>query len=994
MPRTVGGTSPLAGRDLYFRLLGPLTVERGGSVVDVGGLQQRVMLALLLLRAGQVVSSDELVDALWGESPPQTCRSRLHGLISGLRRALGEDGSLIETKAPGYRLIVPRRCLDVEEFDRALSCARDRAAGGDLPQAVDLYHHALRQWRGIALADLPHPAVREAAAGLEERRLAAIEERIDADLALGHHRDLVAELASLVSVHPLREGFVAKYMTVLARTGRTAEALSVFQGVRERLAEELGIDPSEQIQRVHHAILTGEETAPVRPPARRPQQLPPVTRRLIGRDKMMDTAVRLTSEEYVTGPRCLVLVGPGGVGKTEFATHLGHRIRDEFPGGQLYARLGGCGRRSRNLRSVLHQFLQALGVSADGRGLTLDALSGLFRDTLADRRVLVLLDDVAEESQLRHLLPVGPGCCVIATSRRRLPCSDIVRTMPVRSLDQESAMDLLQDAVGSAAMAEAPPAAAEIVRLCDGLPLAIHMVTARVTTRPTWTLSHIARRLSDDRGRLDWLELGDAGVRASIAASYSRLDLDQRRLFRWLGIVGSHEFPSWVSAALLDRPLGFAERILDDLVDVHLVEPAGQGLTGPRFALHDLVHLFAEELARADGAETCAAVSARVMNGWLDLASVADGEMPHWYGEDPAPPARWQAPEEVREAARAYPLTWFDEEWRLLRRVVRQAADGKLAQVAWPLAQHMSTYLDMRGAYDEWTDTLRDGLRAAEEAEDDGGVACMLGLLLDAESSQDNFDAALTYASRAVTAYASLIPERLSGHAEPPKPPQQWHALGKHMDALATARCKRDFAGLGLAAFSLIVAARRAGVREGYLPLFEEARDAFQKCGAPVSELWMTKNIGLAYLKQRRVGEAVKCLSQGKAIIQRVGDELRVNGTAGDISRVYAVQGRFSDAEAVLRDNLRESRDHGHLWDEGRALDALGRVRNARGDHRAARSAHLDALAIWQRLRASLRIAATMRELARISDALGDAAAAECYRRASAMLGAASTSGS
>ncbi|MFG2005406.1 BTAD domain-containing putative transcriptional regulator [Spirillospora sp. NPDC048911] len=945
---------------LYFRVLGPVVAERDGVPLDVGGPQPRAVLGLLLLEAGRVVSMDRLARALWEDEPPNSWRVQLQGMVSRLRRNLGAGGERtsapIDTIPPGYRLRLSDDQLDLSVFRREVERARRHMAAGEHLLAAGLLHAATARWRGPVCADVASPYVRRAALDWEDLRPAALEDRIDADIAQGRHDELVAELHALVREHPLRERFSGQLMTVLSRAGRPADALAVFRDARERMVSELGIEPSTRLQQLHRAILTGvhgaENADAVRGlPYVVPRQLPADVADHVGREDLLaELDAVLASGGPRAAPPRIAITGPGGIGKTALALRLAHRNRQVYADGQLYARLGTA-----DAADVLAAFLHALGVPPAGVPQAADERGSLFRELLATRRVLLVLDDVTDEEQLRPLVPAEPRCAVLITSRRRLAGEGALRAVPLDALPADEGLRLFGAIAGPGRVTAEPAAAAEIVRLCGGLPLAVRIAAARLRTRPDLTVADLARRLVSQRDRLDWLKQGDAGVRASFQDSYAALSPDQRRLFRRLGALEIPEFPSWVPAALLadvGADAGAAEGLLDDLVDVHLVEPAGRGVTGPRYRVHDLIHLLAAELT--DSADRIPALR-RVLGGWQDLAAAADAELPHWYGLDPAPPPVWRAPAHLREAVRGAPFSWFDDERVLLSGQVRSAEEHDLGAV-WPLAQSMTTYFDLRGRFDEWSAALHAGLRVAEKAADRLGQACMLGLLVDCESSRFELGAGLQYAERAMTAYQSLPPYK---HEPLPTTP-----LDEHDRPLIEARQAEDPLGVGRFAFTLSLRGREAGERGDYLSLLEEAAAAFQACGAPMAELWTLKTAWLAYLKLGRIDDAVASLERGTAIIMGVGDDFESTSVVGEIGTLLVTAGRLGEAGELARETLRRARAQGHRWDEAAALDILATIAEASGDRHAAVDARLRALALWRRLNVAARVSDTMARLA------------------------------
>ncbi|HEX4813032.1 MAG TPA: BTAD domain-containing putative transcriptional regulator [Nonomuraea sp.] len=975
-------------------MLGPVQVDLDGAPLTLGPRQARAVLALLLLRPGEVVSMEGLIDLLWEGRPPPSARVQLQGLLSGLRRGLGREA--IETRAPGYVLDIPPGARDLDRFREQVSAGRRLIGVGRAAAGAATLREALSLWRGEPFAGIGLSAVREAAGRLDELRLAAVEERIAADLTLGRSQELLDELDALVARHPLRENLRGHLMTALARAGRAPEALEVYRQGRHLLVEELGLEPSEALRAVHARILRAE--AGWRQPARRdiPHHLPPDSPVLIGRDALAaDVARLLGAAPDRTAPPIVAVSGAGGVGKSAFAVHVANLARDGYPDGQLYLRLHGTSPHPMDPGAALARLLHALGIPADDLPRGLDERAELYRDLVSDRQMLVVLDDVADEGQLRPLLPADPGCAVLLTSRRRLAGIEDVRPVPLDVLGEEASLALLRVLLGDRADAE-PEAAAELVAYCGGLPLALYVAAARLRHRPRVKLADLAAQLGRDR--LDCLEAGDVAVRASIALSYRQLGGAQRRLFRRLGLLATPELTGWSAAALLDTAGEAADRLLDDLVEVHLVEHAGRGMAGPRYRLHDLVHLVARELAvREESQQDRRAALGRVLHGWHDLAAAADAGLPHWYGLDPEPRPRWRAPAPTRQAAASDPMAWFGEEAHLIGAAVQQAADEGFPEVAWPLAQRATTFLDIRGRYDELTGLLLDGLRAAEQAGGGAGTACMLGLLTDVEANKDRFDTALAYGERAFAAYARHAaqagPDAPSGE-EPGRGDER--QVAERVRELEEARRRGDPLAVGWRAYRLVMARRAAGLKGGYLALFEEARTGFIACDARLSALWAIKNAGLAYIKQWRFDEAAECLHQARTIIQDGGLDSNAYA-AGDIALVYADHGRYGEAEDLTRAELAQARLMGSRWTEGKALDTLSLLAHDRGDHRAALAAGLQALTVWRQVNARSRVAATSANLAGICAAMGDTDAAAIYGTAacdSRPAGGSATSGS
>jgi DNA-binding SARP family transcriptional activator len=629
---------------MEFRILGPLQIYDGVEQLTVGTPRIRALLAVLLANPGRQVSVDRLIDELWPESPPPEARAIIHSYVSRLRQVLrsGPTGAVaatrLVTRKPGYLLDISEQELDLHRYQQLVADARV-AQQADAPQdCLTLLRKADQLWHGPPFADVPPtPALAAAAVKLTELRLTTLEKMFDVALDVGYGEDLVVELTELVGEHPLRERFVGQLMLALHRVGRTADGLAVYQQTSERLRDELGVDPGPALRQAHQTVIAEQVLPPL--PARVPCQLPAGLPQLVGRDD----ALAAGRHVLASASPWLAVTGPGGVGKTMFALCLADQARAAFPDGVLVARRGS----EPVDESMLTRILGAFGIPIGGQLPKSPRDRGeLLWDLLGARRVLIVLDDVPDESYVRPLLPVTPGCGLVVTSRRRLAGLESLRSLPLEVLPIDAGVSLLRATAGTQ---DIDRQAGSIVELCGGLPLAIKVAGARLRTRPNWTVDDLARRLSDTRSRLDWLQLGDLGVRASLGASVSELTADQQRLLRRLGLLDTFEFAGWVTAALLDQELSATERVLDDLVEAHLVELAGRGVTGPRYRMHDLVRLVARELADDVDVESIT----RLRHGWLTLAAMADNQLAHWFGLDPEPTPVWRPPADTVAAVAA-----------------------------------------------------------------------------------------------------------------------------------------------------------------------------------------------------------------------------------------------------------------------------------------------------------------------------------------------------
>ena len=642
-----------------FGILGPVEAWVGGRCLRLGGPGQRSLLAVLLLRANQVVPSRVLVEAIWGEAPPRTAMAKLQAHVSALRRALApplagcEPSHLVVTRAPGYMIALGPEQLDLTTFERL--AGEGRALLRQEPAlAARKLRAALSLWRGEPLEDLDLGGeLAPEAAILEERRFSVLEERIDADLQAGRHAELVAELEGLTLVHPLRERLYAQLMIALYRSGRRAEALGAFRRARRLLAEEIGLDPCWELQRLERAILVGDhelDPPPAAPAAVRPlgfpvRQLPPALGDLVGRDEVLSRLCRTVTGAPAREQRstaCTVISGSAGVGKTTLAVRTAHELRSRFPDGQLYLSLQTPDGPI-DIDVLLANLLRTLGVESKMVPASLAERERLYRSLLSGRRILVVLDDAAGEGQVRPLIPGEPGSATLITSRARLEGIEGARRVDVGLLSPEDGVELMARVAGRERAASELEAAVQLVHCCGRLPLALQIAGAKLAARPHWSIAHLVERLRDERRRLDELRVGDLDVRASLMRSYRALGPHERRAFRLSSLLEMPDVTCSMVAALLDVDVPTAEELLERLVAAWLLEARVTDRAGQVcYSFHCLVRSLARERAEAEEhrAALCAAerrlVAARLAR--RDLARTAVIAAPRDRGCPAAPP--------------------------------------------------------------------------------------------------------------------------------------------------------------------------------------------------------------------------------------------------------------------------------------------------------------------------------------------------------------------
>ncbi|WP_186319258.1 BTAD domain-containing putative transcriptional regulator [Streptomyces sp. SAJ15] len=590
----------------------------------------RRALALLILRHGEVVPTKALIDELWGSNPPDKAVRAVHTYVYELRRSLARgqdhgrdpesDGSFLETRPGGYLIRVPDEAVDVSAFRSLVREGGDALAAGDPGRASATLARALGLWRGGALANVECGELLEAhAAELEESRLRALEMRIEADFQLRRHQELTGELKALARSRPLHEGIHAKLMLALYRSGRRSEALKVFQDLRGQLVDELGLEPGPELQRLQRSMLIASPTLdppPAGAPAARraappPAQLPRDTADFTGRRQLLgELGGLLATGSGRAGPPVVSLVGMPGTGKTATAVHLAHAVRHRYPDGQIYVPLGGsqrapgaacaaCGRHGpAGAADGWEQILRGIGIPAAEAPATVGERMALFRTWSAERRVLLVLDDAASAAQVEPLLPGGSACGVLVTSRSLLYGLRAERVVRLGCLSVRDGVRLLARIIGRERTDAEPQAAAEVVRIVDGLPLAITFIGERLmATRPI-RVSWVAAQLRTAKGQRRMADLASVGLDLydRLEACFDRLDGDTQTAFLRLALAPRRMLTAAQGARTLGLDPAAADMVLMRLADASLVELADDGADTQRhYRFRGLVREYALE---------------------------------------------------------------------------------------------------------------------------------------------------------------------------------------------------------------------------------------------------------------------------------------------------------------------------------------------------------------------------------------------------------------
>lgn len=708
--------------EIEFRVLGPVEILEDGRSHGPATAQMRCVLAMLVLEPGRVVAAGRLASALWGSNPPASARNSIRVCVTKLRKLLAGDPTVeIVTVGEGWRLTCDPERVDLYRFRDLVG----RARGGPAAEAGPLLHEGLSLWRGPALADVNgHWLTGAIGEGLEDERLTAIEDRIARDLEAGDHQAVVPELSVLVAEHPLRERLTQLLMSALHRSGRTVEGLQVYRRARMRLVEDLGIEPSAVLQNAHQQLLKGSEEPETDPPhtATLPRQLPGDVAVFAGRATHLSHLDDLLSRSERDG-RTLVaaIAGIPGSGKTTLAVHWAHAVADRFPDGQLYLNLRGFDASGEVLDpgDAVLRFLEALGVPTASIPVEAEARSALYRSLLADRRMLIVLDNARDEAQVLPLLPGSTRCCVIVTGRAQLAGLAARRgahLLQLEVFDPAESRELLAGRLGTTRVQGEPEAAERIIERCAGLPLSLTMVAARAAVQADFALTSLAVELESSEVVLDAFESADSTIdlRTVFSWSYLRLSPEAARLFRLLGLHWGPDFTVEAAASLVGVPLRGAMRLIRELCRMQLVDECTPG----RFELHDLLAAYAAELtAVLDTPDVRRGAIRRLFDHYLQSAFAASLLLnPHRDLIRPAvpDPDAVFAPPVDDEAAAA----WMSAEQTAMLTAVRRAAEHGLDVHCWQLAWTLHEHLRRRGLHHDRAAVWQTALEAANRLGD------------------------------------------------------------------------------------------------------------------------------------------------------------------------------------------------------------------------------------------------------------------------------------
>jgi DNA-binding SARP family transcriptional activator/Flp pilus assembly protein TadD len=891
-----------------FRVLGPLVVGDGDAPVTAA--RDRALLAMLLLRAGRVVPVDDLIDAMWDERPPATARGQLQSCVSRLRRTLAAAGipdDAIVTDPAGYLVRVEPGEFDAAAFEQAVARAREAASAGRWVESRDGYRVALALWRGPALSGIASRAVQRGAAILDEQRLRAAEDRFDIELRLGTAPELVSELSELVDQHPLRERLRAQLMLALYRAGRPADALTEYERARQTLDGELGVPPGPALRDLHRRVLANDP-ALAEPPRSAPSPARCLPRGLADFTGRSDLVSRLVEAARIAPekPVMHVIDGMAGSGKTSLAVHVAHLLASAYPDAQLFVDLHGHSERDPlEAATALVTLLRQLGVPGERIPAELDDRVALWRSELARRRAVVVLDNAASTAQVAPLLPATAHCLTLVTSRRRLVGLDGAQPESMPLLSAREGVDLLARVAGDRVHAE-PDAAAEVVRRCGYLPLAIRLAAARLAHRPGWRVAHLASRLGTERPVLPELVAEDRTVVSAFALSYGQLGEPAQRVFRLLGLYPGEQFDATAAAALAGVPLPAARDVLDELVDRHLVDEPAAG----RFRLHDLIREYASDLAAATEpeGERHAAVD-RLCDHYLHAASAAGRSLM-------SPSARGLAAGEPQrpDLLEGTELSWLEAERANLAVLVHLAARAGHEDYAWRIAGTVWRFYFLRGYSDHLMDSLRDGLMAADRLGDGDAAATMHNYLAAGCFRTDRAQEAIEHLR------AALVLRERAG----------------------------DLRGVGISVANLGVTYTQLGRLDEAESYLRRAMDIWRRFRADQGVAFPLAELGLVAMLRGRYAEALRCHRRHLLFYAERHVDFQVGAALGNLGQVRIRLGQYAIARRLLTAAVRIHRRTENRSGEAEARSGLGVAARELGRLDEAERLHREAVAIMQ----------------------------------------------
>jgi len=934
---------------MEFRVLGPIELWSAGRPQELGPARERFVLAILLLTPRTIVPAETLIDRLWDTRPPAKARENLSAYLArlraSLRQAVGGDVQ-VAGRAHGYLLDVDPEAVDLHQFRRLRRRADKLAAGGDYDQAATLLREADGLWRGPALAGIDGDWVSRMRGSLDEERRAAILERVECELALGRHADLVGELHHLLAQYPLDETFIAHHMTALYRCGRPGDALSLYRETRSRLVEEQGTEPGPVLSELHQRILrrdpelAGRAARPATaqaarpPPARaaRPDTLPPETAEFVGRDEELSLLVG----EPGDASRVSVIVGMPGVGKTALAVRAARMLSGQYPDGVFYLNLHSHDPASPSLDAgeALRLLLQMLTVPATQIPESPGERAALWRAQLSRRRAVVILDDATGLDQVGPLLPAGGRSLILITSRYRMPGLADARALTLDVLPVDDAIALFQRIAGGG-RAHDGAEVAEVVELCGRLPLAIRLTAGRLARDYPQELGDLVVELSRPPARVAGADVAVLDWVPAFELSYRALSAGHQEFFRRLGLSPATQISLHAAAALGGVTLVEAREAAGALLDHHLLSPAPSG----QFVFHDLIRGYAAMCAeRDDPPPVRRRAAGRLLDYYLHTADRADRALYPFRRRMPVcitrAPATVPALATQEEAA-----AWLEAEWRNVLQAAQYAARHEWKRKCADLIHALAGFVQIRAHWDEAIAAHTLALQASRDIADPGRIAQAALELSEVSQETGRHEAMLPLVEDAAAIYRSEADRRGEAHA--------LDQIG--LAHLRTGRCREALAYFQEARIGYLAVADRHGVADA---LSHSAISCWQ--------------LG-------RHQDATGNLREALALYRAAGDRRGEAKTLNNLGRMQLLSGYHRDALDAYQSSLRIFAEIGGAQNEAILYHNIGGVYDYKGSYEEGLAAYQRALAIYR----------DIGDLPNEADVLNDIGAiyrkAECY---------------
>lgn len=930
---------------MEIRLLGPVEVWVDGCQVDLGPPKRRAVLALLAMRIGVATTIEQLIDFIWDDSPPDAARRVVIVHVSRLRAALLGVGIALETSSAGYVLTAPAESIDAHRFRAEVTRAGSLA---DVGQRSEVLGTALALWRGPALFGIGLSSGRDTlAAGLERLRMRAVEHRIAADLELGRHADLEAELAELVAQHPTHEQFSAQRMLAALGAGRRTEALEEYERLRLRLADDLGVDPGVEVQDVFRKVLrAGDQAEPERVTV--PKHLPSDVRGFRGRDAQL---ARL-DDLHSGGAGLVVVSGMGGVGKTALVVRWAHRRVADFPDGQLYANgYAYAGSTPLGATGLLTQFLRALGVPNAEIPLDVGELQQAFRTAIAGRRMLIVVDNVADPELIRAVSPGTAGSLLLVTSRDRLMgvvALDSAASLRLGPLGDDDAEAVLHAGLPDWCVRAEPTAAAALAQACGGLPLALRIAAANFDADHDGSLESYHAAVTA-AGPLAALRI-DGDARASLGTvfswSYDRLPPTAARAFRLLGAQPLREWDRLAAAAVLDVTPAEVDAVMPQLVRAHLLDQSAPG----SYAMHDLLRDYAASLAGADADGALR----RLLSYYRAATHVAmDAYLPQERRRRPASLPTSVALPDIADATGG--LAWLNVEADRVVTLVHAAERSGHARDAIDLTYIVHSFLFSTSMLDRLMSMSSPTMRAAQAIGDPAGEGLALQIRGRVELSAGQADAeahlleALAKRREAgdVPGTATTLGVLGSMYVSNGRAQEAFEALEGALDAHTAFR---DTKGQAATWNSLAFLHRLQGRLSDAADCLQQALRIAVDDGNSAAAAAIRANIGAISMAELRYPEALRLHEEALENARGEQKVVLILAMLNNIGRIHLERGHLEKARAVLVEAQELARTTNERIEESWTVGQFGRIELEAGNPKAALR-HLEAALFTARTR-------------------------------------------